>query len=114
MSGTFEGRKPRVKGSGDHRWEPWSVATLGRGRRCLDCGREDDGFQQPCEPVVVKSPQRPTPKMMRECANILETAPYVRTEFAAWLRAQADYDEHRALEERAMRVAILRKVQDIL
>lgn len=43
-------RLPRVKGSGDHNWEPWSKTTLGRGRTCLDCGREDDGYQKPCNP----------------------------------------------------------------
>ena len=44
-----EERIPRVKGSGDHNWEPWSQATLGRGRVCLDCGHEDDGYQYPCK-----------------------------------------------------------------
>jgi len=43
-----EERKPRIKGSGDHDWEPWSSATLGRGRVCQRCGRQDDGYQQPC------------------------------------------------------------------
>jgi len=41
-------RLPRIKGSGDHDWEPWSKTTLGRGRKCRDCGCEDDGYQQPC------------------------------------------------------------------
>lgn len=46
----MDGRLPRVKESGDHNWEPWSTATLGRGRLCLDCGWRDDGYQHPCVP----------------------------------------------------------------
>lgn len=34
--------------------------------------------------------QPPSPKMLRECANILETAPYQRTKTAAWLREIAE------------------------
>lgn len=54
----LSGRPRRIKGSGDHRWEPWGVATLGRGRICLDCGREDDGYQQPCERVESPYPDK--------------------------------------------------------
>lgn len=45
-----------------------------------------------CMPVPIEAfvDGQPTPKMLRECANILETAPYQRTREAAWLRAVAD------------------------
>lgn len=43
------GEVPRVKGAGDHNWEQWDRTPLGRGRLCLNCGCEDDGYQQPCK-----------------------------------------------------------------
>lgn len=44
----FIERPRRIKGSGDHNWAEWSDTPLGRGRRCKDCGCEDDGYVQPC------------------------------------------------------------------
>jgi hypothetical protein len=54
--------------------------------------------------------QRPTPKMMRECANILETAPHDRQMTAEWLRQEADKDEALEKANRAIRVGILRRM----
>lgn len=45
----LDGRPRRIKGSGDHRWTEWADTPIGRPRTCLDCGRIDDGYQQPCE-----------------------------------------------------------------
>jgi hypothetical protein len=40
--------------------------------------------------VFCRRTASPTPKMLRECANILETAPYQRTSEARWLRELAE------------------------
>lgn len=50
---------------------------------------------------AIMPPPPPTPKMLRECANILDTAPYMRHGEAEWLRELAfrlpdpyEYREH--------------------
>ena len=43
--------------------------------------------------TLPQEPYEPSPKMLRECANILETAPYDRRRTAAWMRAVADRAE---------------------
>lgn len=51
---------------------------------------------------------RPSAKMLRECAAILETAPYARTQTAEWLREQADQQDDVDKAIRAVRVGLLR------
>lgn len=48
MNDEMDGRPRRIKGSDDHDWKAWRDTQLGRGRTCKRCGREDDGYQQPC------------------------------------------------------------------
>lgn len=49
MNDEMDGRPRRIKGSDDHDWKAWRDTQLGRGRTCKRCGREDDGYQQPCK-----------------------------------------------------------------